>query len=82
MKLTTTCNHCKGTGTVEVTGVYLETLHGLRRLTKAHGYTTAAKSAEWFGCSATALNNRLSWLERHGFASSTKFGRERRYSAK
>ena len=77
----TTCPHCKGTGKIAVTGVYADTVFRLRQLTKLYGYTTAAMSAELFGCTPTALNNRLAWLERHGLATSERYGRERRYRA-
>ena len=75
------CSHCKGTGRVALTGVYAETLRGLRRLTKAYGYCVANQHAKLFGCNATALCNRLAALERLGFATSERFGRERRFRA-
>lgn len=74
------CHTCKGSGLVVVTGVYAETLAGLRRLAKS-GYVVAGRDAAWFGCKATALNNRLAWLETHGLARSEKYGRERRFFA-
>lgn len=82
MRIEIECHHCHGSGRLKLSGVYADTLAGLRRLTKAHGWTTAAKSASWFGCSPTALNNRFRVLEAHGLATSEWYGRERRYSAK
>lgn len=75
------CPHCKGKGTIPLTGVYAETLRGVRRLTKSYGYCVANKHAYLFGCKPTALNQRLAALERHGLLSSERFGRQRRYKA-
>ena len=75
------CSCCRGTGKVPVTGVYAETLHGLRRMTRARGYVVANRDAGWFLCEPTALNNRLAWLEKNGLAKSEKFGRQRRFVA-
>ena len=75
----TMCGHCGGTGQVDVTGVYLETLLLLRR--RKPGHVVANQMHGYFGCTPTALNNRLAWLERHGLASSERYGRERRYKA-
>jgi hypothetical protein len=75
------CPTCSGFGQVEVTGVYLETLMALRRFTREYEWTTAAKSAKWLRCSATAANMRFAWLEQHGLATSERYGRERRYRA-
>lgn len=80
---TVTCSHCKGKGVIPVTGVYKETLRGLRRLCEqSGGYCVANIHAAWFGCKGTALSNRLAWLEAHGLARSVKYGRQRRYVAK
>jgi hypothetical protein len=75
------CSHCSGRGTVTLSGVYAETLNGLRRLCKSYGYVVANRDAKLFGCKPTALNNRLAALERHGLARSEKFGRQRRFVA-
>lgn len=74
------CPCCKGKGAVPLTGVYADTLRGLRRLCRRPGgYVVANRDAPLFGCEATALNNRLAWLERHGLATSFKYGRQRRF---
>lgn len=78
----TKCNCCGGTGRIRVTGVYAETLCILRRRCHGGGFVVANQDAFRFDCKPTALNNRLAWLERHGFATSSKFGRQRRYVAK
>ena len=76
------CPHCQGRGQVAVTGVYAETLRGLRRwCANTDRHVVANRDAGWFGCKATALNNRLAWLEAHGFARSEKYGRQRRFYA-
>lgn len=75
------CATCHGTGMIVVTGVYAETLHGLRRRCSRGGFVVANRDAAWFGCKATALNNRLAWLEAHGLAKSERFGRQRRFFA-
>lgn len=77
---TTACPHCNGKGRIPVTGVYAETLRGLRRWCKRPGmFVVANRDAYWFDCKPTALNNRLAWLESHGFARSEKYGRQRRF---
>lgn len=77
-----TCPHCQGSGKLRVTGIYAETLRGLRRWCASPGrFVVANRDATWFGCKPTALNNRLAWLEEHGFARSEKYGRQRRYFA-
>jgi hypothetical protein len=82
MKPKTTCPRCDGAGEIELTGVYLETLSGLKRLTKAGRGVVAGRDWKWFGCNQpTALNNRLDWLEKHGLARSERYGRERRFWA-
>ena len=74
------CPHCAGRGVYKLTGIYAETLKGLRRLSaRPEGYAVANMHAGWFGCNPTALNNRLRWLEEHGFATSEQYGRQRRY---
>jgi hypothetical protein len=74
------CSACSGTGRVQVTGVYLETLHQLRHRCADGGYVIAHRDAgNYFDCAATALNNRLAWLEKHGFARSEKYGKQRRF---
>ena len=74
------CPHCSGEGYVRLSGIYLETLKGLRRWCARPGrYVVSNRDAWWFCCKATALNNRLAALEKHGLARSEKFGRERRF---
>lgn len=45
------------------------------------GPITGASLARESGCKATAMNNRLAVLERLGYASSERHGRERRFRA-
>ena len=79
---TIACPHCNGRGSVPVTGIYADTLTGLRRLTAQGRDCVANRDAFFvFGCKPTALNNRLAWLEAHGFARSEKYGRQRRFYA-
>jgi hypothetical protein len=66
------CTHCGGTGTVELTGVYAETL----RLLIANPGRNGAELARIAACNATAMNNRLAALERKGVASGTRYGRQ------
>ena len=73
------CSHCKGTGKIPLTGIYLETLVAVRLHCRDGGNVVAGRDAESFCCKATALNNRLAYLERAGFLSSEVYGRQRRY---
>lgn len=77
-----TCQHCGGTGHLPLTGVYAETLAGVRRRC-ARGkecYVVANRDWKWFQSpSATALNNRLDRLEEMGFLFSERFGKQRRF---
>lgn len=74
------CSCCNGTGRRELTGIYADTLNGVRRLCKSKdSFVTAGRYAKWFRCKATALNNRLAMLESHGFLFSEKYGKERRF---
>lgn len=66
------CTHCMGTGTVELTGVYADTLS----LVIANPGKNGAELARLAGCNATAMNNRLVSLERKGVAIGTKHGRQ------
>jgi len=72
------CPSCKGTGRIELTGVYAETLALLQRQGVER---TGAELARLDGCKATAMNNRLAALERLGLAQSRRFGRLRLYRA-
>lgn len=74
------CPHCRGRGIIELTGIYAETLRGVRRKCARNGsYVVANRDAAWFGCQATALNNRLDALEKHGLLRSERYGRQRRF---
>lgn len=66
------CTHCQGTGTIQLTGVYAETL----TLLISHPGLNGAALAKLAKCKATAMNNRLKALERHGVATGKRFGRE------
>jgi hypothetical protein len=75
------CPHCKGCGRLPLTGIYLDTLRGVRRKCAMKGGNVVAnRDAAWFGCKATALNNRLVRLEELGFLRSEKYGRQRRFT--
>jgi response regulator of citrate/malate metabolism len=74
------CPCCKGRGTMPLTGIYAETLRDVRRwCARPERHVVANRDAWWFGCSPTALNNRLAWLEEHSFIKSEKYGRQRRF---
>jgi len=66
------CTHCQGTGTIELTGVYAETLSILIRNPGLNG-AALAKIAR---CKDTAMNNRLKALECHGVATGKRYGRQ------
>jgi DNA-binding transcriptional ArsR family regulator len=72
------CPHCSGAGRIALTGVYLVTFMALADA----GETTGAKLARGLGAKPTAVNNRLVALERHGLATSRRWGRERLFRAK
>jgi predicted transcriptional regulator len=72
------CTHCQGTGSIELTGVYADTLGLVIR----HPHLNGAELAEKAGCEATAMNNRLKAMERHGVVTGTKYGREIRWKQK
>lgn len=74
------CPRCRGSGHVKLTGVYAATLKTAFDLLRREPFIVAGRHAEAFGCSPTALNNRLAWLEDRGLLSSTGYGRERRYT--
>lgn len=77
-----TCEHCGGTGHRPLTGVYAETLAGVRRRCSRSrdSYVYAGRDWKWFKApSAMALNNRLSRLEEMGFVFSERYGRQRRF---
>jgi len=72
------CSCCGGTGTVALTGVYFDTLGLLRKQKEEiHG----AALARIAGCNATAMNNRLAYLEENGFVTSCVYGRKKLFSA-
>lgn len=72
------CSHCRGTGSVEFTGEYADTLAILRNL---GGEVTGAELSRQFGIAPTAMNNRLVILERMGLAVSRAYGRKKFYRA-
>lgn len=65
------CTCCRGTGTVELTGEYLETFRALQ----AAGETWGARLAAILGCKPTAANNRLARLKEKGLVISRRYGR-------
>ena len=72
------CPYCRGAGTIEVTGIYRETLD---LLAARPGEVCGADLARLAGCSATAMNNRLAALESFGLAASRRWGRKVLYRA-
>jgi DNA-binding transcriptional ArsR family regulator len=79
-KLVRTCGHCGGCGTIEVTGEYRATMELL--LTKFMlSFVTGAYLAKVMGIKPTAMNNRLSQLEKMGLVRSRRHGRNRLYTA-
>ena len=74
---TVKCKACGGTGTIELTGVYAETLALLR----SSGEISGAALARTAGVKPTAMNNRLAVLAKHGLARSRPYGRQRLYKA-
>lgn len=66
------CPHCQGFGTVELTGVYAETLRLVRQRPGLNGAALATRA----GCNATAMNNRLTALAKHDLVVGVKFGRQ------
>lgn len=73
------CSRCAGTGHVEFTGEYADTLAALRKL---GGEVTGAEFGRQVGIKPTAMSNRLAILERMGFAVSRVYGRKKFYKAK
>lgn len=73
------CPHCAGKGTIELTGIYAETLTLLRQQRRE---VSGADLARVAGCKATAMCNRLAALERHGLAVSRRYGRKRLFRVK
>lgn len=72
MKAYVVCTHCGGTGSIELTGVYAETLGLLIRKPGLHG----AALAKLAGCTGEAMCNRLKALERQGLAVGKRHGRK------
>jgi hypothetical protein len=66
------CHCCSGTGRVEFTGVFADTLTLLRKQRRP---ITPTAMATIDGCKVTAMCNRLEALERLGFAKSHRYGR-------
>ena len=70
-RFTVTCDRCHGKGHLPVTGVYGETLMIVARNPDQNG----AELARMAGCEPTAMNNRLTALERRGLVVRRQFGR-------
>jgi hypothetical protein len=77
---TVPCGHCKGTGTIQLTGVYAETLEILKQ--QKPFALNGADLAKLAGCSGMSMCNRLIALERFGLAASSKYGVSRLWAAK
>lgn len=73
---TVPCTHCGGTGRIELTGVFADTLDLLRRQKVE---VTAADLSRLDGCAATAMSMRLGRLEGLGLVTSRRYGRLRLY---
>jgi hypothetical protein len=69
------CPHCNGVGTVELTGVYADTLALLKKNPGSNG----AGLARIAGCKETAMNNRLVALRQHGLARAIAYGRQKKW---
>ena len=78
MKVLVTCSCCSGSGMVEVTGVYLDTL---RELKKIGIEITGAELGRRLGVAPTAMNNRLAWLANNLLATARPYGRKVYYQA-
>lgn len=84
-KVLVACSKCLGEGAVELTGVFAETLELLRK-TNGTGDRAGKKAASTtmlagiVKVSASAMGNRLAWLQSHGLVVSLKYGRERWWS--
>ena len=72
------CPCCKGTGKVEMSGVYGKTWALLKRQRREINGAALARLA---GCQATAMNNRLVRLQKLGLAIGRWHGRERLWRA-
>lgn len=72
------CTHCGGTGSIELTGVYAETLALVIRKPGLNG-AALAKIAK---CKACAMCNRLVALERMGLVYAQQHGRQRLWRQK
>lgn len=69
------CGHCNGTGEVPLSDLFIKTLRLVRQASEA----TGADLARLDGCKATAMNMRLTQLEKMGFIVSRCCGRRRLY---
>jgi hypothetical protein len=67
------CRHCRGRGTIPITGVYADTLTRLRRCDSP---VSGADLAAQMGVSNEAMCNRLRALERHGLTVGRQYGRK------
>ena len=79
MKVTISCHRCAGTGRLVLTGEYLTTLIKLAALRRE---VTGAELGVIMGVAGTAMNNRLSVLEKHGLATKRQWGRKVLYQSK
>lgn len=71
------CTRCRGTGQIEVTGEYADTLRLLKRQRKEINGADLARLA---GIKGPAMNNRLVALEKLGLAFGRWSGQERLWS--
>ena len=78
------CTRCQGTGEVDMPIEYVQTLTLIGRLIKSkergEKFVVASRDYKAFHCTATALSNRLDWLETHGFLQSVRAYGQRRFT--
>jgi DNA-binding MarR family transcriptional regulator len=77
MEVTFTCPWCKGCGRVVLHGEHLTTFLELATVGEPNG----ADLGKRMKVPATAMNNRLATLEKHGLATSRRWGRKRLFKA-
>jgi len=72
------CGRCHGTGRIQLTGIWLDTLALLRNI---KGPLSGADLARLMGCKNEAMCNRLVALEQMGLSRSRPYGRVRLWMA-
>lgn len=72
-----TCCQCQGTGQVPLASCYAESLKLLESLGRE---ATPAELSKRTGTTATAMNNRMTYLESRGLVRSRRDGKRRLFS--